>query len=93
MTNHIRGQAAARGYAYIELETLYGIPKAPFSVVTLMTSGTPYGPNISLDGLHPSAAGHAILAQAALRAIEDRYDVGIDGVFFGISTSPSIRSP
>jgi lysophospholipase L1-like esterase len=93
MTDHIRGQAAARGYAYMELEALYGLPKPPFSVVNLMTTNTPYGPNISLDGLHPSAAGHAILAQAALRAIEDRYNVGVDGIFFGVSTSPSIRTP
>jgi hypothetical protein len=73
MNDHIRGQAATRGFAFVELEVLYGIPKAPFSVVALMTSGTPYGPNISLDGLHPSAAGHAIIAAAALRAINDRY--------------------
>jgi hypothetical protein len=93
MSDHIRAEAAARGYAFTELEVLYGIPKPTFSVVTLMTSGTPYGPNISLDGLHPSAAGHAIIADAALRAIDTTYPIGADGVAFGISTSPSIRMP
>lgn len=93
MSDHIRGQAAARGYAFFELEVLYGLPKPPFSVVTLMTSGTPYGPNYSLDGLHPSAAGHAIIAQAAVRAIDDRYKIGLSGATYGISTSPSTRSP
>jgi hypothetical protein len=44
-----------------------------------MTTGTPYGPNISLDGLHPSAAGHTIIANAAARAIDDRYNVGLVG--------------
>jgi len=92
MSDHVRGQAAARGYAFIELEVLYGIPKAPYSVVAQMTTGTPYGPNISLDGLHPSAAGHTIIANAAARAIDDRYNVGLDGAVFGISTSPS-RNP
>jgi hypothetical protein len=93
MNDYIRGQAAARNYAFVELEVLYGIPKAPFSVVTLMTSARPYGPNISLDGLHPSAAGHAIIAAAALRAIDDLYNIGIDGAAPGISTSPSIGRP
>ena len=93
MTDHIRAQATLRGYAFVELEVLYGLPKAAFSVVNLMTTATPYGPNISLDGLHPSAAGHTIIAQAALRAIDDKYDIGFDGGVFGISTSPSIRNP
>ena len=93
MSDHIRGQAAARGYAFIELEVLYGLPKPTFSVVSFMTGGAPYGPHISLDGLHPSAAGHTIIANAAARAIEDRYNVGLDGAVFGISTSPSIRNP
>ena len=93
MTDHIHAQADLRGYAFVELEVLYGLAKPPFSVVNLMTTGTPYGPNISLDGLHPSAAGHTIIAQAALRAINDRYDIGFEGGGFGISTSPSVRNP
>jgi hypothetical protein len=86
MSDHIRAQAAARGYAFVELEALYGLPKTPFSVVALMTTATPYGPNISLDGLHPSAAGHTIIAEAAARAIEDRYNVGGNGVSFSAAT-------
>lgn len=93
MSDHIRGQAALRGYAFFELEVLYGLPKPPFSVVAVMTSGTPYGPNISLDGLHPSAAGHTIIAQAAVRAIDDRYNVGVDGALYGLSTSPTSPRP
>jgi lysophospholipase L1-like esterase len=93
MSDHVRGRATARGYAFMELEALYGLPKPAFSVVAFMTTGTPYGPNISLDGLHPSAAGHTILAQAAIRAIDDRYNVGFDGSFFGVSSSPSVRTP
>lgn len=93
MSDHVRAQAIARGYAFTELEVLYGIPKLQFSVVALMTSGTPYGRNISLDGLHPSAAGHTIIAEAAMRAIDATYPIGADGVALGISTSPSIRTP
>jgi lysophospholipase L1-like esterase len=93
MSDHIRAQAAARGYAFVELEVLYGIAKPPFSVVSVMTSGTPYGPNISLDGLHPAAAGHTIIANAALQAIDERYALGINGVAPGNSTSPSAGHP
>lgn len=93
MSNHVRSQAAARGYAFIELEVLYGLEKDAYSVVGQMTTGTPYGPNISLDGLHPSAAGQTIIAQAAIRAINDRYDLGFNFPTPGISTSPSVRNP
>ncbi len=91
MNEHIRMQAAERGYAFFELEVLYRVPKGAFSVVTLMTSAEPYGPNISLDGLHPSAAGHTILANAAAQAIDARYHIGISAIASGISTSPSNR--
>ena len=76
MSDHVRSQAEARGFAFVELEVLYGLDKAPYSVVAQMTTGTPYGPNISLDGVHPSAAGQTIIANAALRAIDDCYDIG-----------------
>jgi lysophospholipase L1-like esterase len=92
MSDHVRAQAAQRGYPYIELEVLYGIAKAPYSVVAQMTTATPYGPNISLDGLHPSAAGQTIIASAALQAIDSRYNLGIGGVALGIGTSPTIRN-
>lgn len=75
MSDHILAQATLRGYAFMDLEVLFSIPKSPFSVVTFMTSGTPYGPNISLDGLHPTSAGQTLIAQTALQAIEDRYNL------------------
>jgi len=79
MTTHIRQAAAQRGLAYFELESLYGLAglKPPFSAVQLMTSAQPYGPYISLDGIHPSDAGHTILARAAARALNDRYRLRI----------------
>ncbi|HEY7566459.1 MAG TPA: hypothetical protein VH762_02735 [Gemmatimonadaceae bacterium] len=84
MNDHARAQANSRGYAFFDLEILYGRPKPRFSAVSLMTSAAPYGTYISLDGLHPSAAGHAILAEGALRAINDRYRITLamtDGAF------------
>jgi lysophospholipase L1-like esterase len=79
MTAHIRAEADSAGFAYAELEALYGRPdiKEPFSVVKLMTSAKPYGAYISLDGIHPSAEGQRIIAEAAARALDRRYKFGI----------------
>lgn len=79
MNAHIQAQATARGFAYFPLGALYDTrnAKAPFSVVKLMTSPAPFGPYFSLDGLHPSAAGQAILARAAAQALNAKYNLGI----------------
>ncbi len=74
---HIAQQASTRGWALFRLEALFGLPKPPFSVVQLMTSGQPYGPYISLDGFHPSALGQQVLVDAAAKAINARYSMGI----------------
>ena len=75
MNAHIAATARRHDYAIVYLEELYGRPdlKQPFSVVQFMTSQTPYGPLMSLDGIHPSGQGHAILAAGAARAINERY--------------------
>lgn len=77
MNAHIRAVADRHKLAYFELEALYGMPglKPPFSAVQLMTSAQPYGSLISLDGIHPSGAGHAILASEAARALNARYNM------------------
>lgn len=79
MNAHIASQAAGRGFAHFELEALYGRAdlKPPFSVVAMMTSAAPYGRYISLDGIHPSAEGARVLAEAAAAAINARYQLGI----------------
>lgn len=76
---HIAAQAAARGWAYFRLDALYGRPdlKGTFSVVQMMTTATPYGPLMSLDGFHPSALGQTVLADAAASAINERYRLGL----------------
>jgi hypothetical protein len=76
MNAHIREQADRRGFAYFALQDLYGRSdiKGPFNPIALMTSSEPYGPFISLDGVHPTAAGARVLAEAAARALDTRYD-------------------
>ena len=73
----IRAEAEAHGFAYFALSALYegAITKAPFSAITMLTSPQPYGPLISLDGLHPSAEGSTVLADAAAGALADRYNM------------------
>lgn len=71
----IQGQADAHGFATFSLGSLYDKSKdgVPFNLTAFMTSGAPYGPKISLDGVHPSAEGHSILAKAAGKAIKKVY--------------------
>ena len=76
----------------MELEVLFSIPKAPFRVVTLMTSGMPCGPNISLEGLYPIAAGQTLIAQTVLQAIVDRYHFGLSAALLNVSTAAPIRN-
>src|SRR5262249_28721073 len=79
MNAQIRAEATGRGLAYFALQDLYGRAdiKGPFNVIALMTTAQPYGPLVSLDGVHPSAAGAAILAQAAAHALDATYGMGI----------------
>jgi lysophospholipase L1-like esterase len=76
IADHQQQQAAAAGYAFTTLAVLYGRPdlKPPvYSVLSQLTSAHPYGPYISLDGLHPSPLGQSVLARAAAKALNDTY--------------------
>src|SRR5207249_2270673 len=76
MRGFVEQQAAARGYALASLGALFDRPdlkRKPYSVVTHLTSSMPFGPLFSLDGVHASAFGHAILAIEAARALNARY--------------------
>jgi lysophospholipase L1-like esterase len=83
----IREEAQTRGFAYFPLGALYDdvVTKPAFNAITLMTSGQPYGPYVSLDGLHPTAEGQRILAEAAARALNETYKFGIP-----VSGGPSL---
>ncbi|HEX9105949.1 MAG TPA: hypothetical protein VF832_01945, partial [Longimicrobiales bacterium] len=77
MNVHMQAQATARGYAYFDLSVLYDLPKIPFNMGGVLFSSQPFGPYMSIDGVHPNAAGQAILAQAAANAIQATYHVTI----------------
>ena len=75
----IRAEAAARGFAYFALGALYedAYVKPAFDPIVFMTAPLPYGPLISNDGIHPSAAGARVLADAAAGALNATYRFGI----------------
>jgi lysophospholipase L1-like esterase len=74
---HIQAKAAQHGYAYFSLSALYDLPKSALDLYRVFVSSTPFGPNISLDGVHPSAQGQGILAAAAAQAVNARYGLAI----------------
>ena len=77
MNARLQAKASENGWAYFSLDAVYGLPKPSLNVVNLLFSSTPFGANISLDGVHPSAAGQAILAGAAVQAINAKYGTSI----------------
>lgn len=75
MNAFITAKAAENNYATFSLATLYDTSKdgVLFDLNTILTSNTPFGPRISLDGIHPSATGQQILMAAAKAAIIAEY--------------------
>lgn len=71
--------ARMHGFAVASLGALYDRAdlKGPYNPAAQLTSPAPYGPLISLDAIHPSAAGAAVLADAAAAALNARYGFGI----------------
>jgi len=79
MNTVIQDEATARGFAYFPLGALYegAVTKGTFSAITTLTTAQPYGPYISLDGIHPSAEGQRVIADAAATALNSTYHLAI----------------
>ena len=69
----IQEVATRNGWAYATIGAAFSQPKPAFSPVTLMTGVEPFGPYIGLDGIHPTAAGHRLIANDAIAAINATY--------------------
>lgn len=78
MSDEIERHAADNGYAVFALGVLYNRAKddVPFELESYLKSASPYGKWISLDGVHPNADGHRVLARAARVAIQQTYRTG-----------------
>ena len=77
---YIQAEASARGWAYVDLNGLLdsvrtagGIPAFP----SFTTPTTLFGQYISLDGIHPNAAAHRLLARRAAAAINTAYSTTV----------------
>jgi hypothetical protein len=77
MNAYIQAKASENGYAYFSLEAVYGLPKPHFNLTNVLFSDQPFGPYISLDGVHPSAAGQSLLADAAYQAVVAKYGLSV----------------
>jgi lysophospholipase L1-like esterase len=75
MNAHIVGRANENGYAFFKFSVVYDQPKVRFSIYDVLFSSAPFGPYMSLDGVHPNARGQGLLADAAAQAISARYGV------------------
>lgn len=85
MTEYMRTEAARVGFAYFDLDVLFNTAnKTPLNVVAVVTSAEPFGPYSSLDGIHPSALGQRVVAEAAARAIDARYNFGMSNMTVAI---------
>jgi lysophospholipase L1-like esterase len=70
----LQAQATTRGWAFVDLNGLLAskasfIPKFP----NLATPDTLFGVLFSLDGIHPTSAGHKAIADAFVAAINAKY--------------------
>ncbi|MFL5581721.1 MAG: SGNH/GDSL hydrolase family protein [Gemmatimonadaceae bacterium] len=75
----LEAQAASRGFAYSSIGALYDRAdlKIAYNPILQLTSMEPYGHHYSLDAVHPSAAGHALIAEAAAAALNATYNMNI----------------
>ena len=70
---YIQAEATARGWAYVDLNGLLDSVKtaSPTNIPAFPSFTTPstlFGPFISLDGIHPNAAAHRLIARRAAAA-------------------------
>lgn len=80
MNSFIQAQASARGFALMDINgPLADVvsERGAFSVRDLMQCHRPYGQYVSADGIHPTRDGQAVLANAAVEAINARYGLGL----------------
>ena len=81
----IQAQATARGYAYVDINALFGALPAgsipPFPTTAGPAAVTaPFGAFFSRDGIHPTAATHKLIANALIQTINAKYGTSIAAI-------------
>ena len=80
---HIKADAASAGFAYVDVNPTLAALKAKGAIATVpnfLSATSPFGPFITLDGIHPSALAHEYIANVLIAAINAKYSVAIDTV-------------
>jgi lysophospholipase L1-like esterase len=80
MNTHVQSVAAAHSWAYLDLNVALAsfiAVKSRFSLSKFLTCTRPFGQYISLDGIHPTADGQQVLANAAADALNAFYEFEI----------------
>jgi lysophospholipase L1-like esterase len=83
MNTHISAQATQHSWAYLDLNTSlasFVAVKSHFSLAAFLGCKLPFGQYISLDGIHPTADGQQIIANAAADALNSQYSFVIPKV-------------
>jgi hypothetical protein len=80
MNTEIKQLAQQNGWAFADLTGVYPPPVASrpaYKASDELTCVYPYGRNVSLDGIFPSATGQAAIATTVAAAIDAKYGFGI----------------
>lgn len=93
---HIQSEAAARGFAYANVNTALGalvasgaIPSFPDISGALLGNSVLFGPYFTLDGVHPSALAHQLIADTVASAINQKYGTTLPIPVCGTVTCPA----
>jgi len=74
--NYIQAKAAAIGFAYYDPNVLLAAKRATGEIPAfpnLASTNATFGPLISLDGIHPGAAAHKLIANELIALINTKY--------------------
>jgi lysophospholipase L1-like esterase len=81
---YISAQAAARGMAYVDINAALlalvatgAIPPFPDLSAALSGGSVGFGPYFSLDGVHPSALAHQLVADSLASKVNQTFDTSI----------------
>jgi lysophospholipase L1-like esterase len=81
--NYIASQASTNGWAYYDPNATLTTLKASgciVSLINLASATQPFGPCISLDGVHPAAPAHKAVANDLIKTINAAYKTSIPSI-------------